>query len=129
MVHVSVRELTYNEIIANTPRGTRMKECIDNGEPISDSDIIPLVTARLAEGDCKMYGWVLDGYPSSLKQIHTLKHQHLAPSAVLLLECIDAKCLDRTEFKRVDPISGLHYNLKFSPPKDSSVVSRLQQEP
>lgn len=67
MVHVSVRDLTSKEIIANTPRGTRMKQCIDNGDPIPDSDIIPIVTARLAEGDCKMYGWVLDGYPSSLK--------------------------------------------------------------
>ena len=107
LVHVSTRELVSKEIMANTARGRRMKDRIDSGELVDDCDIIPIVTARLGQCDCKAYGWVLDGYPSTLKQINSLKlAPHLQPNICLLLECIDAKCLDRTEFKRLDPITG-----------------------
>ena len=57
----------------------------------------------------------------------------------VLLDCIDAKCVERTEFKRVDPVTGnidqvndmlgKRYNLKYNSPKETTLVSRLVQEP
>ncbi len=36
LIHVSVRELTHTEIIANTAEGRVIKDCLDNGELIPD---------------------------------------------------------------------------------------------
>ena len=59
----------------------------------------------------------------------------------VLLDSIDAKCVERTEFKRVDPVTGkcvhkiygyalgIRYNLKYNSPKETTIVSRLVQEP
>lgn len=53
---------------------------------VPEEVISPLVAKRLQEGDCKVNGWVLDGFPQTEAQINLLKSLKLRPSHVFMLD-------------------------------------------
>lgn len=65
LVKVSVRDLLKNELRENPDNGKEISRCIDNGETIADNIINSLVETRLKQSDCKVNGWVLEGFPES----------------------------------------------------------------
>ena len=95
-----------NEIHCKTEVGETISEYIGQASSVPDTIIIPLIQKRLQKGDCRTYGWVLEGFPKSSKQSYILKNQLFKPNMCVLLDSIDAKCVERTEFKRVDPVTG-----------------------
>ena len=43
----------------------KVRESLEKGEPIPDEIILRLVDARLRQSDCRVNGWVLDGFPEN----------------------------------------------------------------
>ncbi len=65
LVHVCCRSLLKNEISRNPEVGQTISKCIDTGMLVPDSVVIPLVEQRLKQSDCRVNGWIMDGFPQS----------------------------------------------------------------
>ncbi len=62
----------FRENIKNqTPLGVEVKAIVDAGDYVPDSLTNALITARLSEADAQA-GFLLDGYPRTVDQIHYL---------------------------------------------------------
>jgi adenylate kinase len=89
--------------------------------------VITLVEQRIKQSDCRVNGWILDGFPQTEAQINLLKSLKIRPSLVCLFEQPEEETLRRLSNRRIDPQSGIFYNLEVNPPKDEQTASRLTE--
>ena len=102
-----------------------ISHCIDNGEPIPDHIVNPLVEQRLKQSDCRVNGWILDGFPETDGQINLLRAMRIKPQVVFLFEQIEDESIRRLGNRRMDPNTGVLYNLEVDPPSDEATSNRL----
>lgn len=69
--HISTGDVFRANIAAGTELGRRVESLISAGELVSDALTDRVVADRLAQGDCAA-GWILDGYPRTIGQVHVL---------------------------------------------------------
>ena len=69
--HISTGDVFRANIAAGTELGRRVESLISAGELVSDALTDRVVADRLAQGDCEA-GWILDGYPRTIGQVHVL---------------------------------------------------------
>ena len=69
--HISTGDLLREEVKKGTELGDQIKEIINKGELISDKIVNNLINERLNMPDVAN-GYILDGYPRTLVQAHTL---------------------------------------------------------
>ena len=103
-------------------------EALEKGEPIPDEIILRLVDARLRQSDCRVNGWVLDGFPENEAQVNLLRAMRIQPSLVVIFEQPVEESVRRLMNKRIDPQTGITYNTEVNPPKSEIVNSRLVQQ-
>ncbi|MGE5361560.1 MAG: adenylate kinase [Bacteroidales bacterium] len=68
---ISTGDMLRDAVQAGTPLGQRVKAVMDRGELVGDDLIIDIVRERLAKGDTAE-GFVLDGFPRTIKQAEAL---------------------------------------------------------
>jgi adenylate kinase len=68
---VSTGDIFRFNIKNETPLGLKVKQIVDSGDYVPDSLTNELVTDRLLEDDAS-HGFLLDGYPRTLEQVHYL---------------------------------------------------------
>lgn len=51
------------EIAKNPTDGRIITACLDNGDLVPDEIVNKLVGDRLLQSDCRVNGWVLEGFP------------------------------------------------------------------
>lgn len=107
LVKVSVRDLLKAELRDNPDNGKIISRCIDSGDSIPDEIINSLVEARLKQSDCKVNGWVMEGFPESEPQINLLKAMRIRPSAVFIYEQPEEESIRRLANRRMDPVTGI----------------------
>ncbi len=71
IAHVSTGDIFRANVAAGTPLGVEAKRFMDAGEYVPDSVTNGMIRQRLAESDCSP-GFLLDGYPRTLDQVHVL---------------------------------------------------------
>lgn len=125
MVHVCCRSLLKAEVQRNPSAGPLITRFLDSGTMVPDSLVCTLVEQRLALSDCRINGWVIDGFPQTEQQINLLKTIKIQPSVVCLFEQSDEESIRRLIKRRVDPETGNAYNLEIDPPTDQTVADRL----
>ena len=126
LVYVSASNLLNGEIASKTPIGRVAAPLMKDGELVPDDMIVGLVEARLSESDCKVNGWVLEGFPKTEGQMNMLKLMKQTPSLVVVLQIDDDIVYERHEYKKIDPITGVVYSLKGTvTPSDEEVLARL----
>jgi len=94
-----------------------------------DKVIVPLLKARVNQIDCLANGWVIDGYPSNINQAREFEKAGITPSKVIFLDLPDHEARSRIENRRVDPSTGLFYNISQTADHPEHVVKRLQRHP
>lgn len=67
--HVSTGDILRAEIAKGTPKGLEIKARIDNGDFVSDETVLSLLKYEITGSE---KGIVLDGYPRTLSQAHSL---------------------------------------------------------
>lgn len=92
---------------------------------VPDEIVLTLVEQRLRQSDCRVNGWVMDGFPQTEAQVNLLKAMRIKPSLVCIFEQPLDECVRRLSNRRLDPITGIQYNLEINPPKDDSTAARL----
>jgi adenylate kinase len=70
--HISTGDLCREEAAKGTELGKKIKEIMDRGGLQPDEIIIEMLKNRLKKDDCKK-GFVLDGFPRTLKQTKELE--------------------------------------------------------
>ena len=62
-----------------------------------------------------------------MAQITLLKSLKIRPSLVCMFEQPESETIRRLKNRRMDPETGIFYNLELAPPSDDAVVKRLYE--
>lgn len=126
LVHISVGDLLRDEVAKGTPAGKQAKDYMDKGVLVPDEVVVTMVKSRMAQPDVQKQGWLLDGYPRSASQATAIEKEGIRPDIFLLIQVPDSILIDRVVGRRLDPVTGAIYHLKYKPPP-AEVAGRLQQ--
>ena len=113
---ISTGDMLRAAVKAGTPLGLAAKKVMDAGQLVSDDIIIGLVKERLAQPDCEK-GFLFDGFPRTIPQAQALLDAGIPLDFVLEISVPDAEIVERMSGRRVDPVSGRTYHIKYNPPK------------
>lgn len=113
---ISTGDMLRAAVKAGTPLGLAAKEVMDKGQLVSDDIIIGLVKERLTQPDCAN-GFLFDGFPRTIPQAEALKNAGIPIDFVLEISVPDEEIVTRMSGRRVDPVSGRTYHIKYNPPK------------
>ena len=84
-----------------------------------------LVEQRLKQSDCRVNGWVLEGFPETEAQCNLLKAMKVSPSVVFMFEQMESESVEKLHKRRVDPKTGSIYNLDLVRMKDKHLTQLL----
>ena len=121
---MSPGSLLRDQIQRKTDLADAISAYFAKGEYVPDSILVPLIVSRLNEPDCVLKGWVLDGFPKTVDHVIAMRVAKIVPSHVFFIECSDSLIYERNEERRLDPLTGIYYNLNF-PPENSAIKNRL----
>eukprot|EP00607_Mallomonas_marina_P008857 CAMPEP_0182424304 /NCGR_PEP_ID=MMETSP1167-20130531/10489_1 /TAXON_ID=2988 /ORGANISM="Mallomonas Sp, Strain CCMP3275" /LENGTH=677 /DNA_ID=CAMNT_0024604011 /DNA_START=120 /DNA_END=2153 /DNA_ORIENTATION=+ len=127
VIHLSTGDILRAAVSAGTELGLKAKEYMDAGQLVPDELITGVIKDRLAEEDCKTQGWLLDGFPRTAPQADALAAEGLVPDCFVMLDVPEEVLVERVTGRRTDPVTGKIYHMKFSPPEDAEIESRLVQ--
>ncbi|CAN6584362.1 unnamed protein product [Malus baccata var. baccata] len=134
LVHVADGDLLGAEIASGSENGRRAREHMEQGKLVPDEIVVMVGKIyylygedRLLQPDSQEKGWLLDGYPRSSSQAIALKELGFKPDLFVLLKVPEDILVERVVGRRLDPITGKIYHLKYSPPETQEIVSRLTQ--
>lgn len=125
--HISTGDLFRENLKNETPLGVEAKSYMDAGKLVPDELVIALVEDRIERDDCKS-GYLLDGFPRTVKQAEALKtinesHGHPLNYAVNMVVPFDL-LVDRISGRRSCPKCGTTYHVRFSPPKVDGICDK-----
>ncbi|XP_009111813.1 adenylate kinase 2, chloroplastic [Brassica rapa] len=127
LVHISAGDLLRAEIASGSGNGKLAKEYMEKGQLVPDEIVVMMVKDRLSQTDSQQKGWLLDGYPRSSSQATALKGFGFQPDLFIVLEVPEDILLERVVGRRLDPVTGKIYHLKYSPPETEEIAARLTQ--
>ncbi|CAN6970015.1 unnamed protein product [Brassica rapa subsp. trilocularis] len=127
LVHISAGDLLRAEISSGSENGKLAKEYMEKGQLVPDEIVVMMVKDRLSQTDSQQKGWLLDGYPRSSSQATALKGFGFQPDLFIVLEVPEDILIERVVGRRLDPVTGKIYHLKYSPPETEEISARLTQ--
>ena len=113
---ISTGDMLRAAIAAGSPLGMAAKKVMDSGALVSDDIIIGLVTERLRAPDTAD-GYLFDGFPRTIRQAEAMQDAGVQLDYVLEIDVPQADIIERMSGRRVHPLSGRVYHVKFNPPK------------
>lgn len=120
-VQISTGDILRAAVKAGTDLGREAKAYMDRGDLVPDALIMKIMEARLQEQDCAK-GFILDGFPRTIKQAEELKtlmeRLNIKLDMVVNLEVSREIILDRLTTRRTCSNSNCQeiYNIKSKPP-------------
>jgi len=115
--HVSTGDMLRAAVKLRTPLGVRAREVMDRGELVPSDIVMEMVEERLAEGDTRARGFVLDGCPRTIAQAEALA-DILRPDRLDLVVNLDVptpQVLRRLVARRVCVDCGTNYSVSVPP--------------
>jgi adenylate kinase len=106
---------------ADTPQGRQLRETMASGKLVGDDTLADLIQTRTSQDDC-LNGYILDGFPRTLKQAYMLDElAEVQGNDVLLVRIV---VNEDVLFKRLTgrwtcTKCGEIYNIYFRPPRSS----------
>ncbi|KAE8666532.1 Adenylate kinase 2 [Hibiscus syriacus] len=127
LVHISVGDLLRAEIASSSENGKLAKEYMEKGQLVPNEIVVMMVKERLLQPDFQQRGWLLDGYRRSSSQAAALEDYGIRPDVFILLDVSEDILVERVIGRRLDPITGKIYHLKYLLPENDEIASRLTQ--
>ncbi|KAG7032903.1 Adenylate kinase 2, chloroplastic [Cucurbita argyrosperma subsp. argyrosperma] len=127
LVHIAAGDLLRAEVNSGSKNGKRAKDYMEKGLLVPNEIVALMVKERLSQPDAQEKGWLLDGYPRSSSQANALKEVGFEPDLFILLEVPEEILVERVVGRRLDPVTGKIYHLKYFPPDNEEVAARLTQ--
>jgi len=111
----------------NTELGRKAKPYMNRGELVPDHLILDMMADRLAQPDAQR-GYVLDGFPRTVKQAEALEERLTGLGqgldAVVYLQVPEAEILRRLGGRRTCPQCNAIYHIDTMPPKRQGVCDK-----
>ncbi|MBX7259004.1 MAG: adenylate kinase [Candidatus Hydrogenedentes bacterium] len=121
MPHVSTGDIFRDHLQRKTDLAREIEPYMESGSLVPDELTCAIVAQRLCEPDCRG-GYVLDGFPRSLRQAETLERllgeRTEKLDVALDIQVSDHEIVERLTARRVCPECGAIYNLKYDPPRN-----------
>ena len=132
VAHISTGDMFRAAMANQTEMGTLAKSFIDKGELVPDEVTNGIVKERLAQDDIKEKGFLLDGFPRTIEQVHALDQilvdLGLELDGVINIE-VDPSCLlERLSGRIIHRETGETYHKVFNPPADYKEEDYYQRE-
>ncbi|XP_022990422.1 adenylate kinase, chloroplastic-like isoform X2 [Cucurbita maxima] len=127
LVHIAAGDLLRAEVNSGSKNGKLAKDYMEKGLLVPNEIVALMVKERLSQPDAQENGWLLDGYPRSSSQANALKEVGFEPDLFILLEVPEEILVERVVGRRLDPVTGKIYHLKYFPPDNEEVAARLTQ--
>jgi len=132
--HVDTGSLLRAEINAQTENGMIAKQYIDKGHLVPAELVGSIIKNRLSQSDCQN-GYILDGYPRSLKQAEILEKINAELNGdekvnfmAIYFDVDESVLITRIINRRSCPVCGEIYNLKFHPTKVEGICDKCGGE-
>ncbi len=127
--HISSGDMLREAISNETRLGKEANSYMTKGALVPDNLVIEMIVERIGQPDAHN-GFLLDGFPRTLPQSQALEKalekSDVKIDYVLLIEVPDTEIIDRNTGRRIDPVTGKIYHIKFDPPPDE-MASRVVQ--
>jgi len=136
-VHLATGDLLRAAVSKGTEMGKKAKVAMDAGKLVTDDIVIGMIKEAISNPDVAEKGYILDGFPRSLVQMHMLEdmlngagHQL---DAVVQFQIDDYELIERICGRLIHKSSGRTYHMKFNPPvvpgKDDITGEELIRRP
>jgi adenylate kinase len=86
LINVSVRELVKEKMKETADLSQIIKSSMVAGKRLPDEIVNTLIAERLESPDCKVNGWIIEGFPMNEAQYNLLKTMKVKPSCTIILE-------------------------------------------
>ena len=120
--HISTGDIVRDEIKAQTELGKTIKEYSDKGELVPDEIIIKLLAKRLRKPDYEK-GFILDGFPRTIKQAEALE-RIMKIDLVINLNVPDEIIIKRLSNRLTCRRCGTIYNKLTLKPKRENICDK-----
>eukprot|EP00026_Physarum_polycephalum_P005236 Phypoly_transcript_05267.p1 GENE.Phypoly_transcript_05267~~Phypoly_transcript_05267.p1 ORF type:complete len:492 (+),score=89.97 Phypoly_transcript_05267:71-1477(+) len=130
-VHVSVKKI-IRDSAAECMSGKKISPLVQSRlVRFEDRDKItaPMLKARLSQADCVTNGWVLDGFPANINQARQFEKVGINPNKVIFLEISEVEAKERIAHRRVDPATGVFYDISGKVKPSEEILERLEKHP
>ena len=126
--HISLGDILRKEMEDKSVLGKQVKAKIDNGELIEDDIIIKILNERLKQEDAKQ-GYVLDGFPRTLKQATMfLKENNLTSIYIFYLQIDEENAKKRIVERKICNNCNAIYNESNMKPLKANICDKCQKE-
>ncbi len=124
---ISTGDILRKAVADKTPLGREAERYLNGGELVPDDVIVRLVGERLKQTDC-VKGFVLDGFPRTLRQAQSLegilKEMALPLDGVLSIQVPHEVIVQRLAGRRNCQSCGALYHVNFDPPHNGETCDR-----
>ena len=125
--HISTGDILREAVKNGTPMGKKARTFMDKGELVPDEVVVGIIVDRLSKDDTKK-GYILDGFPRTLKQAEeldvALEKISSGIDMVLYFEIPENIAIERLTGRRVCKKCGANYHIKNIPPKAPGVCDK-----
>lgn len=111
---VSTGNLIREAIGAGTEAGLQAKTYVDAGNLVPDGIVVAMLRERLSAADCGN-GYVLDGFPRTLKQAETLEEMGIEIDRVVEIDVPDGAIERRLSGRWVCESCGASFHIEHKP--------------
>ena len=120
---ISTGAVLRREIADGTAFGKAADRYIKAGNLVPDEFMVELMKDRLNRDDCKN-GFILDGFPRTVKQAEALEEMGVIIDKVLDIEVADGEIISRLSGRRECPSCHATYHTSFNPPKKTDICDK-----
>ena len=117
---ISTGNILREAIRNQTETGMIAKAVIDAGNLVPDEVVVGIVAERMQDPDCAN-GYILDGMPRTIPQIHALEERDICVDSVISIEVDDETIEKRMTGRRVCLSCGASYHIEAHPPKKDGI--------
>ena len=131
-VHISTGDILRAEMKEGTELGEKARQYVESGRLVSDEVVTAIVAGKLARPETRRLGFILDGFPRTVRQAELLdeamREADLELDAAILFHAERDLLLKRLTARRICRNCGAVYNVLFSPPRTDGVCDKCGGE-
>lgn len=86
LINISVRELVKEKMKETADLSQIIKSSMVAGKRLPNEIVNTLVAEKLESPECKVNGWVIEGFPMNEAQFNLLKTMKIKPTCTLILD-------------------------------------------
>jgi len=126
VIHLSTGDMLREAVRTGSEIGAVARSYMDAGQLVPDEIMIQIVTERISQSDCRKHGYLLDGFPRTPAQAEALSKMGISADLFVFLNVPDSELIARVVGRRLDPVTGKIYHMKYLPPPEE-IRDRLTQ--